>query len=175
MIPISFLALAAALTTAFYKFVVYPAFFSPLAKVPTAHWSCRFSSLWYYYMKWSNQENAIVYGKHMELGSAVRLAPNVLSINCYEGGVKSIYQGGFPKPVFYFRGFAIYGYETYLQAEQLKTDEKQALRTSSPLRTMPHTRLAKGLYPTHSPNRLSFPHPQPVRLLATFCSAGISP
>lgn len=118
MIPISFLALAVALTTAFYKFVVHPALFSPLAKIPTAHWSCRFSPFWYYYMKWSHQENATVYRKHMELGSALRLAPNVISINCYEGGVKSIYQGGFPKPVFYFRGFAIYGYEIDQQCQR---------------------------------------------------------
>lgn len=53
-------------------------------------------------------ENRSVYQRHIEDGPVIRLAPNVLSVNCFEDGLKRIYQGGFPKTVFYSRGFAIY-------------------------------------------------------------------
>ncbi|KAL2820122.1 cytochrome P450 [Aspergillus granulosus] len=92
-----------------HKFILYPAFFSPLAKIPNAHWSCSFSSLWILWMKWTEQENSEVYRHHMEKGPAVRLGPSLVSLNCFEDGVKKIYQGGFPKPNFYFNGFAVYG------------------------------------------------------------------
>ena len=95
-----------------YKFFLRPAFFSPLAKIPNAHWSCSFSPLWIYWMRWTEQENREVYKHHMEKGPAVRLGPSLVSLNCFEDGLKMIYQGGFPKPAFYFNGFAVYGYET---------------------------------------------------------------
>ncbi|KAF9891228.1 hypothetical protein FE257_004792 [Aspergillus nanangensis] len=105
---ISYYLLLGPLALFLYHFFIYPAFLCPLAKIPTAHWSCRFSSIWIYYLKWTNQENGTVYEKHMTLGPAVRLAPNLVSINCFEEGLKKIYQGGFPKPEFYWHGFAIY-------------------------------------------------------------------
>ncbi|KAJ5138688.1 uncharacterized protein N7515_003536 [Penicillium bovifimosum] len=95
---------------ALLHFLIYPALFSPLSKVPAAHWSCRFCSIWIYWLKWTNQENRTVYDKHMKLGAAVLLGPNLLSINSFDG-VKMIYQGGFPKTAFYFNGFAIYNTE----------------------------------------------------------------
>jgi hypothetical protein len=96
------------LCIAVYRLILYPALLSPLAKVPNAHWSSSISSAWLLWLKWSHQENLTVYKRHMESGPVIRLAPNVLSVNCFEDGLKTIYQGGFPKPVFYFRGFAIY-------------------------------------------------------------------
>lgn len=102
------LLLALALVFA-YKFLVHPILLSPLAKVPNAHWSSSFSPLWLLYQKWNHYENRAVYNRHMESGPLIRLAPNVLSVNCFEDGIKKIYQGGFPKTEFYFRGFAIYG------------------------------------------------------------------
>lgn len=44
----------------------------------------------------------------MEKGKALRLSPTVLSLNCFEGGLKQIYLGGFPKTDFYTKGFANY-------------------------------------------------------------------
>lgn len=103
------LTLLAALAGTF-KFILYPAFFSPLAKIPNAHWSCSFSPLWILWMKWTKQENGQVYKQHMEKGPAVRLAPSLVSFNCFEDGLKTVYNGGFPKPDLYFNGFAVYGY-----------------------------------------------------------------
>jgi hypothetical protein len=104
------LAIVGALLACVYQFIVYPALLSPLAKIPCAHWSCRFSSIWIYWMRWSKGENAAVYKRHMKSGSVIRLAPNLLSVNCFEDGLKTIYQGGFPKPPFYINGFTTYGY-----------------------------------------------------------------
>ncbi|PWY63982.1 cytochrome P450 [Aspergillus eucalypticola CBS 122712] len=98
-----------ATTAGVFRFILYPAFFSPLAKIPNAHWSCSFSPLWILWMKWSKQENREVYKHHMEKGPVVRLGPSLVSVNCFEDGLKRIYHGGFPKPDFYFNGFAVYG------------------------------------------------------------------
>ncbi|KAJ5951947.1 cytochrome P450 [Penicillium vulpinum] len=98
-----------AIASGIFKFLLYPAFFSPLAKIPNAHWSCSFSPFWIFWMKWTKQENRQIYNLHMEKGPAVRLGPSLVSVNCYEDGLKRIYLGGFPKPDLYFNGFAVYG------------------------------------------------------------------
>ena len=105
LLLIALIATAAAL----YKFLLYPTFFSPLAKVPSAHWSCNFSPAWLLWMKWSKQENREIYKAHIDKGAAVRLGPNLISVNCFEDGLKTIYQGASPKPEFYWHGFAVYG------------------------------------------------------------------
>jgi hypothetical protein len=92
-----------------YKFIVSPAFLSPLAKIPNAHWSCSFSSIWILWMRWTQRENQEVYRHHMAKGVVVRLGPQLLSVNCFEDGLKTIYGGGFPKPSWYFHAFAVYG------------------------------------------------------------------
>ena len=100
---------AAAVAAACYRYIFFPSFFSPLAKIPKAHWSCSISPIWLFWMKWTQQENIEVYKAHMAKGAAIRLAPNLISVNCFEEGLKSIYQGGFPKPDLYWNGFAVYG------------------------------------------------------------------
>ncbi|KAJ5836295.1 hypothetical protein N7447_002321 [Penicillium robsamsonii] len=114
---ISFLPLLGIIGVIFYKYLIYPVHLSPLSKVPAAHWSCRFCSIWIYWLKWTNQENRTVYDKHMKLGPSILLGPNLLSINTFDDGVKKIYQGGFPKPAFYFNGFAIYNTENIFTFE----------------------------------------------------------
>ena len=92
-----------------YTFFLYPICISPLAKIPCVHWSCSFSPAWLLWMKWNHRENNEVYEAHMKKGSAIRLGPKLVSINCVEDGVRSIYQGAFPKPDSYWHGFAVYG------------------------------------------------------------------
>ncbi|GAM88169.1 hypothetical protein ANO11243_062000 [Dothideomycetidae sp. 11243] len=103
------IGIVAIVAAAFYKLIVYPVFLSPLSRVPPAHWSCTFCSAWIVWVRWTKQENNRVYDAHMQHGAAVRLSPNLLSINSFDDGVKAIYQGGFPKPDLYFNGFAVYG------------------------------------------------------------------
>jgi hypothetical protein len=75
---------------AFYKFFIYPAFISPLSKIPAANFSAHFSSIWSNYIRWANLENNTLYELHLKLGPIVRLGPNELSVNTYEGGLKTI-------------------------------------------------------------------------------------
>ncbi|EKG11004.1 Cytochrome P450 [Macrophomina phaseolina MS6] len=103
------LLLAGASLVALYKYLVYPAFLSPLAKVPAANFCTRISTLWISYIRWRNVENRAVLALHAKHGPIVLLGPNEVSINCYEGGLKTVYGGGFAKTDFYPLQFAFYG------------------------------------------------------------------
>lgn len=104
------LLLAGASLVALYKYLVHPAFLSPLAKVPAANFCARLSTLWISYIRWRNVENRAVLALHAKHGPIVLLGPNEVSINCYEGGLKTVYGGGFAKTDFYPLQFAFYGY-----------------------------------------------------------------
>lgn len=107
------IALVAALggfLAAFSKFILYPAFFCPLSKIPTAHWSVPYCPLWILWIRWKNIENRTIHALHMKKGRIVRLGPSELSLNCFDGGLKQIYLGGFPKTDFYLKGFINYEY-----------------------------------------------------------------
>ncbi|KAH6680460.1 cytochrome P450 monooxygenase-like protein [Halenospora varia] len=84
----------------FYKFIIYPAFISPLSKVPTAHWSSPFSPLWILWTRYTNYENRSVHAAHLKHGPVVRLGPNELSVNDL-GGLRTVYAGGFEKGQWY--------------------------------------------------------------------------
>ncbi|KAK3303273.1 cytochrome P450 [Chaetomium strumarium] len=83
-----------------YRYVIYPACFSPLALVPNAHWSAPFSRLWILRVRFVHRENRTLHGAHRRLGPVIRVGPNELSINDLDS-VRSVYQGGFEKPVWY--------------------------------------------------------------------------
>ena len=93
----------------FYQYIIYPAFLSPLAKIPSAHWTCSFSPLWILYQRWQRRNNNVTYAAHRALGSIVRLGPKELSINCVDGGIRTIYTGGFEKDLWYPNQFANFG------------------------------------------------------------------
>lgn len=101
---------AALLVVGLYN-VIYQLLFSALSKIPTPHWSCHFSNIWLWYVRLFHKENELVYRAHMTKGKALRLAPDVLSLNSFNDGLKPIYLGGFPKTEFYTRGFM--NYETH--------------------------------------------------------------
>lgn len=91
-----------------HKYFIYPAFLSPLAKIPAANLTTRFSSLWLHYIRYTNQENKTTYELHKRKGPIIRIAPNELSVNCYEGGLRTIYSGGFEKNEWYSRRFTMF-------------------------------------------------------------------
>jgi hypothetical protein len=103
-------AAALVLLVIVYEKIIKPAFLSPLAKIPAPHWSCHVAPFWLWWAKLTHRENGLVYKDHMAKGKALRLSPGLVSLNCFEGGLKQIYLGGFPKTEFYWRGFANYGY-----------------------------------------------------------------
>lgn len=106
-IPVLVFALMA--ISLIYRYIVYPAFLSPLSKMPAAHWTSHFLPLWISYIRYMNRENKTIFRLHQEKGPILRLGPNDLSVNCYEGGLKTVYTGGFPKNDFYANRFTNYG------------------------------------------------------------------
>ena len=83
-----------------YKFIIYPAFLSPLAKIPNAHWSSPFSLFWILWNRYRCCENRSVHAAHLKHGAVIRLAPNELSINDVNG-LRTVYAGGFEKGDWY--------------------------------------------------------------------------
>ncbi|KAI2610294.1 cytochrome P450 [Hypoxylon fragiforme] len=96
-----YLPTALALITALlYQYVLYPAVFSPLSRIPNAHWSCSISPAWILWARFKSRENRTLHLAHQLHGPIVRLGPNELSVNSVEA-VKTIYQGGFDKHQWY--------------------------------------------------------------------------
>lgn len=93
-------ALLGVVLLAIYKFIVYPAFISPLSKIPHAHWTAPFSPLWILWTRFSCHENRDLHAAHLKLGPVIRIAPNELSINDVEG-LRKVYAGGFEKGAWY--------------------------------------------------------------------------
>ncbi|KAB5583031.1 cytochrome P450 [Coniochaeta sp. 2T2.1] len=83
-----------------YHVFLYPAFLSPLAKIPNAHWSAPYSRLWALHIRFTKRENRTLLAAHKRLGPVLRVAPNELSIDDVDC-VRTVYSGGFDKPVWY--------------------------------------------------------------------------
>ena len=92
-----------------YKYLIYPTYISPLAKIPNAHFTSSISSAWILWTRLRCQENRDVFAAHQRYGPVVRLGPNELSINCVDGGIRTVYGGGFEKGEWY-SFFRNYGY-----------------------------------------------------------------
>lgn len=101
--------LAAALSLfTLYALVLRPAFFCPLARIPSAHWSCSVSNFWILRARKQGKENKTLFDAHLRHGPVVRVAPNTLSVDGVDA-MRAIYQGGYEKSDWY-RVFDNYGY-----------------------------------------------------------------
>ncbi|KAI0395232.1 cytochrome P450 [Xylariaceae sp. FL0594] len=91
-----------------YHCVLGPVIFSPLAKVPTPHWSCSFSDCWILYARFRSKENRTLEAAHRRYGPIIRVGPREVSVNSIEA-VKIVYQGGFEKHGWYsvFNNFGV--------------------------------------------------------------------
>ncbi|OAQ80494.1 cytochrome P450 3A12 [Purpureocillium lilacinum] len=98
---------AAALIYLLYTYILYPAFFSPLARLPTPHWSCAVSDFWILRARKKGAENRALYDAHFRHGQVVRVAPNTVSVDGVEA-MRTVYQGGYEKAPWYGR-FNNYG------------------------------------------------------------------
>lgn len=83
-----------------YCYCIYPAFISPLSKIPNAHWSAPISPLWILYKRFKHREIATLVAAHKKLGPFIRVAPNEVNVDDLDA-VKQIYLGGFNKPEWY--------------------------------------------------------------------------
>ncbi|KAF2004149.1 cytochrome P450 [Amniculicola lignicola CBS 123094] len=84
-----------------FRWIMYPMWFSPLGKIPNAHWSAPFSSFWIQWRRYLGKEVETVCDAIQRKGNIVRLGPSELLVNDYDGGVRKIYGGGFEKPDWY--------------------------------------------------------------------------
>ncbi|PTU23270.1 hypothetical protein P175DRAFT_0475367 [Aspergillus ochraceoroseus IBT 24754] len=129
-----------------YKGVIYPGFLSPLSKIPNAHWTAPISPAWILWRRFRSQNNRTINAAHERLGPIVRLAPSEISINCVEGGIKSVYTGGFEKHEWYPRVFGSFGTVSMftMTGNKVHSTRKRILSniySKSFLQSSPHMRL----------------------------------
>lgn len=117
MISIPVAAALALLCLTIYKFIIYPTIISPLAKIPRAHWSSPISPGWILYHRQRQDDTTTIHAAHQRLGPIIRLAPNEISINSVDGGIRSVYAGGFEKGSWYSNVFCNYGVEPMFAME----------------------------------------------------------
>ena len=106
---ISLAALVGVVALAIYRLIIQPAYLSPLAKIPNAHWSSPISPLWILYHRLFQKDTPAVHAAHSNLGPIIRLAPNELSVNSVDGGIRTVYPGGYEKGDWYSNVFSNYG------------------------------------------------------------------
>jgi cytochrome P450 len=104
ILPLAFVYLLGYLL---YRYIIYPTFFSPLSKIPKAHWTVGISSAWISWKRRTNYESRTIYAAHQAKGPLVRLAPAEVSVNSLEG-LKKIYTGGFDRTDWLLR-FRVFG------------------------------------------------------------------
>ena len=109
MIPLYIVASCVLLVVGTFRFILYPAFLSPLAKVPSANFFASFSPAWILFRRWQGKENRSIFAAHQRYGPLVRLGPNELSVNSIEG-LRTVYKGGFERHEWFERAFANYGW-----------------------------------------------------------------
>lgn len=94
------IACAAALLLICHVALIQPIFLSPLAKLPSAHWSAPISSLWVLAARKLGRENKLLHSSHKRLGPVVRIGPNDVSVDGPDA-IRVVYQGGFEKDPWY--------------------------------------------------------------------------
>jgi hypothetical protein len=84
-----------------YNHIIYPAFISPLSKIPSAHFSAPFLDIWIR-SKRRNGKTGIsaIFAAHEVHGPIVRLSPNELSVASLDG-LRQVYIGAFEKTNWY--------------------------------------------------------------------------
>lgn len=106
---IVFVATISLVLYALYSYIIHPLFFSPLRSIPPAHWSTIFSNLWIQYHRARSVETFVVHDAHQRLGPLLRLGPDCISVNNVDGGIRTVYTGGWEKGDWYANVFCNYG------------------------------------------------------------------
>lgn len=89
MIP-SPLLLSIPLAILIYQYIIYPIFRSPLSKIPAIHPTAPLSPAYILRIRRRGVENVTVNAAHERLGPLVRLGPNEISVNCVNGGIRTV-------------------------------------------------------------------------------------
>ncbi|KAK3711124.1 hypothetical protein LTR37_009911 [Vermiconidia calcicola] len=109
LLSIALLALISLSALVIYKYLIHPLFLSPLARIRSAHWSAPLSRLWILNARRQELETFAIHAAHSRLGPIIRIAPNELSVNNVDGGIRTIYSGGYEKGTWYSNVFCNYG------------------------------------------------------------------
>ncbi|KAI1411126.1 cytochrome P450 [Hypoxylon sp. FL1857] len=165
-----------------YQYILYPAVFSPLSKIPKAHWSCSISPAWILWARFKSRENRTLHAAHQQHGPIVRVGPNELSVNSVEV-VKTIYQGGFEKHQWYsvFNNYGVPCTFSSLQAKHHSLRKrwvshvysKSYINASPALAAQAHTILNKRLLPLIQASTRASQQPHGVDVHSLFCAAAM--
>ncbi|KAI9789125.1 MAG: hypothetical protein M1816_006375 [Peltula sp. TS41687] len=93
-------AIALTLLWVVYHYLLYPAFFSPLSKIPNAHPTSSFLPLWIWRKRRIGYETRSVFDAHQRHGPIVRLGPKEVSVTSLDG-LRHIYAAGFERDPWY--------------------------------------------------------------------------
>lgn len=109
MASLTVLGISLLLLLLLYRYIIYPAFLSPLSKIPNAHFTAPILPLWIRFTKRRNRTGVrTLLALHERHGPVVRLAPNEISVNSADA-LRTVYIGGFEKHTFYLDAFVNYG------------------------------------------------------------------
>ncbi|KAF2400739.1 cytochrome P450 [Trichodelitschia bisporula] len=92
-----------------YNNLIRPLFLTPLSRIPSAHPLAHITGLWILWIRFRSQENRTIDSAHKAFGPVIKLSPNEISINCVNGGIKTVYAGGFEKHEWYPNLFYNFG------------------------------------------------------------------
>lgn len=112
-----------------YRYCIYPAFFSPLSKIPNAHFTSPFSNAWILWQRYRGRQNRVIHDAHIRLGPVVRLGLTELSVNSPKY-VRTVYGDGCDRHEWYSRKFEKYGLVRHGCSEKVLTDS--VCKTCSP-------------------------------------------
>lgn len=77
------------------------AFSSPLRAIPNAHFTTPVSRIWILWSRFTGKEFSKCLELHNRLGPVIRIGPCEISVNCIEGGVRTVYGGNWEKSSMY--------------------------------------------------------------------------
>ncbi|KAF2667232.1 putative cytochrome P450 monooxygenase [Microthyrium microscopicum] len=104
--PLSSTVFLLAFSYLIYNYIIYPAFLSPLSKLPAAHFTSSLTPLWITYKRRTGYESRTIAAAHKAHGPIIQLAPNEVSVASLDG-LRKIYTGGFERTA-WFLAFANY-------------------------------------------------------------------
>lgn len=119
-LTISLLLLIATGAFILYKYIVYPALVSPLARLPTAHPLCALTSRWFEQQCTNFKELKTLHAAHQRCGPIIRLGPNEVSV-VSEEGLRQVYVAGLDKDTWYKNHFYNYGVQNLVCTLDHKT------------------------------------------------------
>ena len=108
MASLTIIAVPLLLSLFLYKYILYPLFFSPLSKIPNAHYSASLLPLWIRSKRQTGTGVRALLTLHEKHGPVLRVAPNEISVNSPDA-LRTVYTGGFEKHRWYMDAFSTYG------------------------------------------------------------------